>query len=106
MLLLEMVEVVLVLGQPTSTLKIYNFGRDRHEGDFKKFQNYHTEPPMELFRSRDYPVGAFGGSFFGISAVDGKYGVGFRTTKLTYKKLIVGLMVNILCEKGVWSIHP
>ena len=80
-----MVEVVLVLGQPTSTPKIYNFGKYRHYGNFQKFQRQHTAPPMELFRSREYPVGAFDVSLFGVAAGDCKGCVGPSNTQITYK---------------------
>ena len=42
---------------------------------------------MALIRSIDYPVGASGGSLFGVSDGDVKVGVGPRTTKLTFQKI-------------------
>ena len=42
---------------------------------------------MELLRSRDYPVGASGGSLFGVSSGYGKGGVGPRTTHLFSQKI-------------------
>ena len=43
--------------------------------------------PVELFRSRDYPVGDSDGSSFFVSAGGGKCGVGTRTTHLTPQKV-------------------
>ena len=44
---------------------------------------------MALFSNGYYPVGASGVSFLCVADVDGKGGVGPRTTHLTYKKFIV-----------------
>ena len=63
-----------------------NFGIDRHDGALHKYQCQHTAPPVALFRSRYYPVGASGSYLFGFSDGYGKVGVDPRTTHLTYQK--------------------
>ena len=42
---------------------------------------------MALFRSRDYTVGSYDGSLFGVATGDGKYGTGPRTNHLTSQKV-------------------
>ena len=81
MLLLVMVEVVFLLGQPTSTPK-NNFGRDRYNGDYQKSQHQQTSPLMVLFRSRDYQFCTSDVFLFGVASGDGKGGVVPRTTHL------------------------
>ena len=80
-------------------LKKYNFVRYRHDGAFHKSQQHHTAPPMALFRSRDYPVGASDGSLFGVDARYGKYGAGPMTTHITSQELIVVFMARIFFTK-------
>ena len=62
------------------------FDTDRHDGGFRPSQNHHIASPMELSRSRDYPVSNFGGSSFYVTSEDGKCGVVTSTTELSYQK--------------------
>ena len=63
-----------------------DFDTDRHDGGFRPSQNHHIASPMELSRSRDYPVSNFGGSSFYVTSEDGKCGVVTSTTELSYQK--------------------
>ena len=81
-----MVEVVLLLGQPTSTPK-NNFCRDRYNGDYQKSQHQHTSTLIVLFRSRDYPVGASGSFLFDDAYGYGKGGLGPSKTDLISQKV-------------------
>ena len=65
----------------------YNFGRDRHGGDFQKSQRRHTAPPIPLFRSMVYPVGASDGYIFGVAVGYCKGGVGPRIAQLNSEKV-------------------
>ena len=57
-----------IYGVGPRTTQVYsqncNFIRDRHDGDFQKYQCQHTAPPMALFMIRYYPDGAYYASFF------------------------------------------
>ena len=55
-------------------------------GGVQPSQSHITESPMVLFFSGYYPVGAYGGSLFGVSDVDGKGVVGPSTTQLFSQK--------------------
>ena len=55
---------------------------------------------------KEYYVDTLCGFSFGVGVVDGKGGVGTRTTHLTSQDLIVGLMVAILYDLRVGCIHP
>ena len=61
---------------------------------------------MALLFSKDYSVGILVGSSFGVGDDDLNGGVVTRTTTLTLKTFIVGLVVVILCHLIVGNIHP
>ena len=65
----------------------YSFGRDRHGGAFQKSQRRHTAPPIPLFRSMGYPVGASDVYIFGVAVGYCKGGVGPRITHLNSQKV-------------------
>ena len=79
MVLMVMVEVVLVLGTPTSTTQRNMFDKSRIYLGFQKSHHECTKSPMGLLRSRDYIVGAYDYSSVGVGDGDGKYGVVHRT---------------------------
>ena len=64
-----------------------NFVRDRQNGGFCTSQCEHIASEKLLFRNRDNPVGAYDCSLFGVAYVDGKVGVGTRTTHLNSQKV-------------------
>ena len=94
------VEVMLVLVQPTATPKNIMFAETGMMGLFINCSVSTHHPPMALFRSRYYPVGASDGSLFGVSAGYGKVGVVPRSIHLTSKNIIFGFMVTIFLIKG------
>ena len=65
---------------------------------------------MSLFFIRDYPVGDYGGYFFGFADVDGQGGVGPITTHLSSPKVVCcidgGHFVSYQSSDFSHMIHP
>ena len=85
MVLLVMVEVVSVIGTPTSHSKIY-IGRTKKDWGFQTSHHEHTTSPMGLFISIYYPVVDYDVSSFGVATGDSQSGVVPSTTNLTFQK--------------------
>ena len=99
-----MVELVLVLEQPNFPPRYLILAQSGMLVIFLS-QCHHIASPITLYWSSYYPVGAAGDSSFSFSDGDGKTGVGPSTTTFLPRKLIVGLMVEILCHLGVLIIY-
>ena len=85
-MLLEMVEVLLVLGQPTSPPKNLILAETGIIGGYFISDSFYRIPMTSSF-SKYYSVDALGGSIFGVVGSDDKGCVFPRNTHITSQKV-------------------